>query len=81
MEIGGYPGEATKCMVCRDNEVASREHIVRCAMSRLELTAALDVNGTNSLDDILSGDITIKEGKVVETAEKIRVHNTEVFGT
>lgn len=47
----------------------------------MELTAALDVNGTNSLDDILSGDITIKEGKVVETAEKIRVHNTEVFGT
>ena len=46
-------------MVCRDNEVASREHIVRCAMSRLELTAVLDINGTNPLDDILNEDIRI----------------------
>ena len=69
--LGDIPGEAIKCMVCRDDEVASREHIARCAMSRLELTATPSANGTNPLDDILNEDITMKEGRGVKTAEEI----------
>ena len=69
--LGIIPGEATGCMACRGNEMASREHIARCAMSRLELTETLGANGTNPLDDILNEDVTIKEGRGIKTAEEM----------
>lgn len=59
MEAGGYPRGA-KCITCRDNEEAYREHIIRCAISRLELPRALSANGTNPLDNIFNEDVTIK---------------------
>lgn len=52
--LGVILGEAIRCIVCRDNEVAFREHIARCAISGLGLTKALGASGTNPLDDILN---------------------------
>ena len=54
-----------------NNEVASREHIARCATSRLETTEALCDNGTNPLDNILNEDATIREGRGIKTTEEI----------
>lgn len=58
-------------MVRRDNEIASRERIARCAISRLELPDALGTNGTNPLDDIFNEDIAISKGRQIKTAEEL----------
>ena len=66
--LGLIPGEARKCLACSEQEVASRDHVARCAMLEME---SQDVVSTNPLDKILNEDDTLVRGSRVAVAEEL----------
>ena len=61
--LGILPGEAKICKGCSEEEVKTREHVARCAMSGTKSNTGLGNQDGNPLDDMLNDKDTIVAGK------------------
>lgn len=62
METEALPGEARECLTCGEREMASRDHVVGCAISEMKLQGPQGVVNSNPLDEILNEDGTLAGG-------------------
>lgn len=69
--LGILPGEAKICKGCSEEEVTTREHVARCAMSGTKSNIGLGNQETNPLDDILNDNDTITAGEQMSKINEI----------
>lgn len=69
--IGLIPGELIKCIACHGKEVATREHVAKCAMSKIKASEYHGTANTNPLDEILNEEDMLKRGTRISIAEEM----------